>query len=433
VPAIRELTGYSVWSYATMNPAASMGMVMKQFPGFADTLESLIKEMHQGTTLLRMHMDMFMPAMAAMLQRTPAGSNSLGAFDPESPFMEINQEAAEISTALVPDSVFKIPEGYQEVVASEMFKGLIARQQVSSASDADVNSILNATRSAQSAKNLAAAEDGYNAAFERAISNEKQRLSPVALEVATFFMGQGQPEKAEAALQRALDAEDAAGQPVSMEIPVLMRLRDVEQSRRNVALAPVETRLVKAWESLAGPESVVVANNLYSLSGSLEQAGQLVEAEQAIQRGIAILERNYGSNAPSVGLALGRLASIQTKLGKDDLAKEARNRETAIRQKPSAQNASRVGGSVTAPRVISKRDPEYTETARKAKIQGAVMLSLVVDSNGEPDDIAVLLPLGQGLDERAVEAVKGWRFQPGTKDGQPVRVQATIEVNFRLL
>jgi TonB family protein len=129
VPALRELTGYSAWSYATMNPAAGIGKVMKQFPGFSDTFESLFKEMHQGTTLLRMHMDIFIPAMAAILQRMAAGSNPFGAgFDPESPFMQMDQEAEEISAAPVPDIVFQIPEGYQEVAASELFKGLFSGQ-----------------------------------------------------------------------------------------------------------------------------------------------------------------------------------------------------------------------------------------------------------------------------------------------------------------
>ena len=79
VPAIRELTGYSLWSYATMNPTAAMGKMMKRLPGFSDAFEPLMKEMQKGTTVLRMHMDMFMPAMAAMLQRMPAGSNPSGA------------------------------------------------------------------------------------------------------------------------------------------------------------------------------------------------------------------------------------------------------------------------------------------------------------------------------------------------------------------
>jgi TonB family protein len=304
---------------------------------------------------------------------------------------------------------------------------------LSMAEAADVNSLLNTARAAQSAHNVAAAEEAFNAALDRAISHEKPRISPVALESASFFMGQRQPDKAEAVLQRALGAEEAAGQDLTRQIPVLMRLREVEQPLHNVDRVPVEVRLVRAWESLAGPDSVVVANNLSSLTGALEQTGQVVEAEQAMQRAIAILERHYGTDAPSVGFALGRLASIETRLGNTDLATEMRKRESAIRQKSSPQNVFRVGGPVTPPHVTSKQEPEYSETARKAKIQGNILLSLVVDANGQADDIAIMLPLGDGLDEKAVQAVRSWRFQPGMKDGQPVRVQATIEINFRLL
>jgi TonB family protein len=184
---------------------------------------------------------------------------------------------------------------------------------------------------------------------------------------------------------------------------------------------------------------VVVARSLSDLSDSLARNGQLQEAETAIQRSIAILEKTYGHDSPSLGFALGRLASIETRLGKADLAKEARTRESATRPKPSAQSATpaqgpaRAGAGVSAPRVTFKRDPEYSETARKAKIQGGVVLSLVVDTNGEASDIIVILPLGEGLDEKAVEAVKAWRFEPGMKDGQPVRVQATVSLEFRLL
>ncbi|MBZ5623509.1 MAG: hypothetical protein LAQ69_33025 [Acidobacteriia bacterium] len=129
VPAIRELNGYSFWSYATMNPAASIGKMMKQLPGFSDTFEAMMKEMQTGA-LLRVHVDMFMPAMAAMLQRMPAGSNESGAnLDPDAPFVQINHEVSELSTTTVPDSLFQIPEGYQEAAASELIKGLIAKSQ----------------------------------------------------------------------------------------------------------------------------------------------------------------------------------------------------------------------------------------------------------------------------------------------------------------
>jgi protein TonB len=95
--------------------------------------------------------------------------------------------------------------------------------------------------------------------------------------------------------------------------------------------------------------------------------------------------------------------------------------------------AFHVGGGVSAPVVLFKVDPEYSEEARKAKYSGTVVLQLVVDSNGHARDIRVVRSLGLGLDEKAIEAVNKWRFKPGYRNGQAVAVQATIEVNFRLL
>jgi TonB family protein len=91
-----------------------------------------------------------------------------------------------------------------------------------------------------------------------------------------------------------------------------------------------------------------------------------------------------------------------------------------------------VGGGVSAPRPIYDPDPEYSEQARQAKYQGAVLLWVVVGPDGRPRDIRVQRSLGMGLDEKAIEAVKQWRFEPARKDGQPVAVQVNIEVNFRL-
>ena len=93
----------------------------------------------------------------------------------------------------------------------------------------------------------------------------------------------------------------------------------------------------------------------------------------------------------------------------------------------------RVGGGVSAPSVLSKVDPEYSEEARKAKYSGTVLLSVIVDTEGKARDIHVIKSLGMGLDEKAMEAVAKWRFKPGMKGGQPVNVRAQIEVNFRLL
>jgi TonB family protein len=93
----------------------------------------------------------------------------------------------------------------------------------------------------------------------------------------------------------------------------------------------------------------------------------------------------------------------------------------------------RIGGGVSAPQLVFKVEPEYSEEARKAKFQGTVVLYVVVDANGNPRDLKVVRPLGLGLDQKAIEAVQKWRFKPGLKDGRPVAVSAQIEVNFRLL
>jgi len=92
----------------------------------------------------------------------------------------------------------------------------------------------------------------------------------------------------------------------------------------------------------------------------------------------------------------------------------------------------RVGGGVSAPRPLFTPDPEYSEEARKAKYQGTCVLWLIVGPDGKPRDIKVSRTLGLGLDEKAIEAVRQWKFEPAMKDGKPVAVQINVEVSFRL-
>ncbi len=92
----------------------------------------------------------------------------------------------------------------------------------------------------------------------------------------------------------------------------------------------------------------------------------------------------------------------------------------------------RVGGGISAPTAISAPDPDYTEEARRAKKQGTCVLWMIVDSTGHPRDIRVQRGLGFGLDEKALQAVRQWRFNPALKDGRPVDVQISVEVEFHL-
>lgn len=92
----------------------------------------------------------------------------------------------------------------------------------------------------------------------------------------------------------------------------------------------------------------------------------------------------------------------------------------------------RPGRGVTAPRVIYQTDPEFSEEARKAKYQGTCVLGLIVDASGRPTQIRVINALGMGLDEKAIESVRNWKFEPGQKDGHPVAVEIAVEVDFHL-
>jgi TonB family protein len=119
------------------------------------------------------------------------------------------------------------------------------------------------------------------------------------------------------------------------------------------------------------------------------------------------------------------------------LQPEAAGQQQALdKQKPVEQRGpvDENGEPVDSPAVvIHKADPYYSEEARKAKFQGTVLLQYLVDVDGQAKDIKVVRSLGLGLDEKAIEAMRKWRFTPATKNGKPVRMKAVTEMNFRLL
>jgi len=99
----------------------------------------------------------------------------------------------------------------------------------------------------------------------------------------------------------------------------------------------------------------------------------------------------------------------------------------------TARNVQPIGPGVTVPKLIRKIEPEYTPQGRDAHIQGKAVFDLVVDEGGVAREITLVSPLGFGLDENAEKAIGQWRFLPGTKDGKPVQIAATVEVHFRFL
>jgi protein TonB len=92
----------------------------------------------------------------------------------------------------------------------------------------------------------------------------------------------------------------------------------------------------------------------------------------------------------------------------------------------------RIGGGVSAPVALERPEPEYSEEGRKAKVNGIVLVGMLIGADGKPSHVHVVRGLGMGLDEKALEAVSKWRFKPAMKDGKPVAVELNVEVDFQI-
>ncbi len=193
--------------------------------------------------------------------------------------------------------------------------------------------------------------------------------------------------------------------------------------------------------AIAVSNSADVTGRAYMWMAMTEQtnpdhAGQ---AEENFRQAIATLE----PNSSSMATALLVYAKFLEKRDRAAEAEPLMKQQSAIvedlmRKTPKQESAFRAAelpgsGGATRPQLIYKVEPEYTEEARVAKFQGVVVLSVVIGADGVATNARVIKSLGLGLDEKAIESVSQWKFKPGTKDGEPVPVQATIEVNFRLL
>lgn len=91
-----------------------------------------------------------------------------------------------------------------------------------------------------------------------------------------------------------------------------------------------------------------------------------------------------------------------------------------------------VGGAVKKPEPLYQPQPRYTEVARRANVQGVVVVQAVIDERGNVTDVKVLRGLPMGLDQAAIDAVRMWRYKPATLHGQPVKVYFNLTVNFQL-
>src|SRR5450759_1112814 len=190
---------------------------------------------------------------------------------------------------------------------------------------------------------------------------------------------------------------------------------------RNVASNGNDLGTAMTWMAMvrqADPEGAAEADSLYRGAMASEEPDS---AAQALTLDFYAQYLNTHDRAEEAAVLEARAKAIHT-------ARAAALSPVLA----SWSQAVRVGGGVTAPSLLSKIEPEYSEEARATKLQGTVLVKVVVDTDGLAKDIQVLKSQGMGLDEQAVIATTQWKFKPGMKDGVPVPVLAQIEINFRL-
>ena len=190
---------------------------------------------------------------------------------------------------------------------------------------------------------------------------------------------------------------------------------------RNVASNGNDLGTAMTWMAMvrqADPEGAAEADSLYRGAMASEEPDS---AAQALTLDFYAQYLNTHDRAEEAAVLEARAKAIHT-------ARAAALSPVLA----SWSQAVRVGGGVTAPSLLSKIEPEYSEEARATKLQGTVLVKVEVDTDGLAKDIQVLKSQGMGLDEQAVIAITQWKFKPGMKDGVPVAVLAQIEINFRL-
>jgi TonB family protein len=166
--------------------------------------------------------------------------------------------------------------------------------------------------------------------------------------------------------------------------------------------------------------------------------GEAPAAESLYRAALAVEE----ANSPDAALTMEFLAHFLREQGRISEAEAMEASAGEIRKahvahlspkRPATAQASKVGNGVAAPALLHKLEPDYSVEARAAKVQGTVVLSVVIGTDGRASDVQLRKGVGYGLDEQALDAITQWAFKPGMRDGMAVPVQASIEVNFRLL
>ena len=211
------------------------------------------------------------------------------------------------------------------------------------------------------------------------------------------------------------------------------RLRDVaeacRQQKKTAETLDALQRAATVIEKTLGPEQPAVALTVARIADAHRDSGDGVAAAALYRRAIQTLANTLGPESPPLADVMSEYAALLKTLGQPVEAGLYAARAKNIRERRSVVH----NRGITPPRIQHKTSPPYSPAARSTTLQGMVTLYVEITAEGLPDNIWILEPLGGGLDQQAIEAVRQWRFQPAFLENQPVKVASTIEMNFRLL
>ncbi|HTB11194.1 MAG TPA: TonB family protein [Bryobacteraceae bacterium] len=276
-----------------------------------------------------------------------------------------------------------------------------------------------------------------------------------AIEQAEIAMRRGELANAEQILNSTVDqAKSKYGRSsTALDQPLELLAQVYEREKRYADAASVEQQRIDIWTEVSGDSGVAVGRVLHQLSSVEQHAGNFPAAESNARRALAIMTAEFAGKPPAAQAAadladvliaenhteeaVEMLESAEKIFGPASMlgAGIAARRAAILKQPAPVQSVTvyKIGGEVSPPRIRTHVEPEYSEEAQTHKLGGTVQLNIVVDAAGIPTQIAVLRPVGMGLDEKAVEAVSQWRFAPAMKNGTPVPVSIQVEVSFHSL
>jgi len=321
-----------------------------------------------------------------------------------------------------------------------------AQQSQTQAPAIDGNAADAAIRAARSQNNYERLENAGNAAAELRMYDIAHKLLDAALLIRAELFGEQSTQYGVgilklAALENKQNHEQAAGELYTKAAHLLGEQPEAAPALIHLGITAIDKKdFPQAMEYFQHVRrlNLTQAGAAMMWMAVVEQRQQhMDEAEKLYQGALAIQDPKSAEAA----ITMEVYGQFLRKQGRADQAGEMDTRAAAIQAANVPSPVSHTGplvykassAGVRAPSLVSKVEPEYSEEGRAAGLEGTIIVGVVIGLDGMAHDARILRGLGLGLDEQAVEAIQQWRFKPGLKDGQPVPVAATIEVNWRLL